>query len=169
MSNSKTFLLAEIALFTALALILSLISINYAQTFYLELAVIPLVFLSIRRGFFAGLTAGLIYGILLIVLGQATILTPVQAILEYIIAPMSLSIAGFSRNKTVLAAFSAIFLKYFWHFIAGIIFWGKYAWTGWSAWTYSLVTNGISALVTSIVCAILLVILFKNLPKKMLK
>ena len=46
MSNSKVLELTETAIAAALALVLSFISINYAQVFYLELAVIPLLVLA---------------------------------------------------------------------------------------------------------------------------
>ena len=47
------------------------------------------------------MTGGLVFGLLLIVLGQATILTPVQALLEYIVAPISLGLAGVLRKRTL--------------------------------------------------------------------
>jgi Predicted membrane protein len=54
MSDSKVLELTETAIAAALALVLSFISINYAQVFYLELAVIPLLVLALRRGVFLG-------------------------------------------------------------------------------------------------------------------
>ncbi|EKF52064.1 energy-coupled thiamine transporter ThiT [Lactococcus garvieae] len=172
MSNSKVLELTETAIAAALALVLSFISINYAQVFYLELAVIPLLVLALRRGVLWGMSGGLVFGLLLIVLGQATVLTPVQTILEYIVAPVSLGLAGLlrqkdsSHSKTILAAvFLGVLIKYFWHFIAGVIFWGQYAWEGWGAIPYSLVANGVSGLVTAILAALVLLIIAKSAPQ----
>lgn len=172
MSNSKVLELTETAIAAALALVLSFISINYAQVFYLELAVIPLLVLALRRGVFWGMTSGLLFGLLLIVLGQATILTPIQALLEYIVAPISLGLAGVLRKKdssqtrTIFAvAFLGVLIKYFWHFVAGVIFWGQYAWKGWGAIPYSFVVNGISGLATAALAALVLVLLSKSAPQ----
>ncbi|PCS00664.1 energy-coupled thiamine transporter ThiT [Lactococcus fujiensis] len=172
MSQSKVLPLAETAIFVALALILSLFSINYAQTFYLELTVIPLLLLAIRRGLIWGLIAGLLYGLLAIVLGEVTPLSFAQGFLEYIIAPISLGLAGLFNTKSsnkfrivVCATLLGVFVKYFFHFIAGIVFWGQYAWKGWSVWLYSLVTQGISGLITAIAALIILGILYKAAPK----
>ncbi|MFZ2577757.1 MAG: energy-coupled thiamine transporter ThiT [Lactococcus hircilactis] len=172
MSNSKVLPLAETAIFVALALILSLFSINYAQTFYMELTVIPLLLLAIRRGLAWGLVAGLLYGLLAIVLGEVTPLSFAQGFLEYIIAPISLGLAGIfhtkngSTFKTVIyATLLGVFVKYFFHFIAGIIFWGQYAWKGWSAWLYSLVTQGLSGILTALAALIILGLIYKASPK----
>lgn len=172
MSNSKALELTETAIAAALALILSFISLNYAQVFYLELAVIPLLVLALRRGIIWGMTGGLVFGLLLIVLGQATVLTPIQTILEYIIAPVSLGFAGLLRQKnssevkTILTAvFLGVLVKYFWHFIAGVIFWGQYAWKGWGAIPYSLVANGISGLATAVLATLVLFLISKSAPQ----
>lgn len=171
MSNSKVLSLAETAIFVALALILSLFSINYAQTFYLELTVIPLLLLAIRRGVVWGVVAGLVYGLLAIVLGQVTMLSLPQGILEYIVAPASLGIAGIFNTKkqakfstVVFAVLLGVFVKYFFHFVAGIIFWGQFAWKGWSVWLYVLITQGISAIVTALAALVILGIIYKAAP-----
>jgi thiamine transporter len=99
-------------------------------------------------------------------------LTPVQALLEYIVAPISLGLAGVLRKKdssqtrTIFAvAFLGVLIKYFWHFVAGVIFWGQYAWKGWGAIPYSFVVNGISGLATAALAALVLVLLSKSAPQ----
>ena len=60
--------------------------------------------------------------------GHAYILTLSQAFLEYLIAPVSLGIAGLFRQKTaplklvpvLLGTFVAVLLKYFFHFLEPI-------------------------------------------------
>ena len=172
MSNSKILPLVETAIFVALALILSLISINYAQTFYVELTVIPLLILTLRRGMIWGLVAGLLYGLLALILGTVTPLSFAQGLLEYVVAPISLGLGGIFASKIDNKAFNIIcvslvgvLVKYFFHFIAGIVFWGQYAWKGWSVWLYSLVTQGISGILTSLAAIIILLLIYKAQPK----
>ncbi|MDR0298883.1 MAG: energy-coupled thiamine transporter ThiT [Streptococcaceae bacterium] len=172
MTNSKVLPLAETAIFVAIALILSLISLNYAQTFYLELTVIPILFLSIRRGLAWGMIAGLLYGLLAIILGQVTPLSAAQGFLEYIVAPVSLGLSGIFNSKTELkfskiiyASLLGVGVKYFFHFIAGIIFWGQYAWKGWSVWLYSLITQGLSGLITALAAIFILGLIYRTMPK----
>ncbi|MDR2977689.1 MAG: energy-coupled thiamine transporter ThiT [Streptococcaceae bacterium] len=171
MSNSKIQALAETAVFVAIALILSIVSINYAQTFYVELTVVPLLLLAIRRGLIWGLAAGLLYGLLAIVLGEVTPLSAAQAFLEYVVAPISLGVSGIFNTKSVLtfskvlyATLLGVSVKYFFHFIAGIVFWSQYAWKGWSAWIYSLVTNGLSGILTAAAALIILGMIYKASP-----
>ncbi|MEY8458644.1 energy-coupled thiamine transporter ThiT [Lactococcus ileimucosae] len=172
MHHSKVLALTETAIAAAIALVLSFLSINYAQVFYLELAVIPLLILALRRGVLWGMSGGLVFGLLLIVLGQATVLTPVQVVLEYIIAPVSLGLAGILRQKDsskpqiiLTLAFFGVLIKYFWHFIAGVIFWGQYAWKGWGAIPYSLVANGVSGLATATLASLVLLLISKGAPQ----
>lgn len=104
MSNSKfnVRLLTEIAFMAALAFIISLIPNTVYGWIIIEIATIPILLLSLRRGLTAGLVGGLIWGMLAIITGHAYILTLSQAFLEYILAPMSLGLAGLFRQKTPL-------------------------------------------------------------------
>jgi type IV secretory pathway VirB6-like protein len=47
----------------------------------------------------------------------------------------------------------------FWHFIAGVVFWGSYALWGMNPWIFSLVMNGVSGLATAVVTAIVAVVI----------
>lgn len=173
MSNSNIRLLTEIAFMAALAFIISLIPNTIYSWIVIEIACIPILLLSLRRGFIAGLSAGLLWGILNIITGHAYILTLSQGFLEYIIAPVLLGLAGLfhqkSRHLKVLPVISGVLLailaKYFIHFIAGIIFWSKYAWKGWGAIAYSLVVNGTSAILTALAASIILIILVLTAPQ----
>ena len=196
MSNSKILPLTETAIAAAVAFALSFLTINIAETFYLEFAVIPIILLSLRRGVRWGLAAGLIFSLLLFVTGRVSalplnsmpsfltsifaafpkdlrlpILQYSDGILEYFIAPISLAVAGFFKShhltatKVALAAVVASLVKYFFHFIAGGIFWGSYAPKGWNPWLFSFATQGLSGILTAIVAAIILVILYKSIPK----
>lgn len=178
MSQSKISirLLTEIAFMAALAYIISLFPNNVYGWIIIELATIPLLLLALRRGFIAGILGGLVFGLLAIVTGTATILSLPQAGLEYIIAPVSLGLAGLFHQNTstpkffpvVSGVFVAILVKYFFHFLAGVIFWGQYAWQGWGAVPYSLAVNGISGLLTALVASLILGIFVFKFPKAFL-
>ena len=52
------------------------------------------------------------------------------------------------------SAFVGVGVRYFFHYIAGVIFWSKDAPAGTSPWLYSLTVNGTAALGTFIVVVI---------------
>lgn len=57
-------------------------------------------------------------------------------------------------------------VRYFWHFVAGFLFWGKYAPIAISPYWYSFTVNGIAGLQTLIVtigCSDFIVEISKNL------
>jgi Predicted membrane protein len=54
--------------------------------------------------------------------------------------------------------------RYFWHFVAGVAFWGSYALWGMNPWIYSLIMNGASGLATAAVTVVVLVILLRMMP-----
>lgn len=175
MSNSKfdVRLLTEIALMAALAFIISLIPNTVYGWIIIEIACIPILILSLRRGLYAGFVGGLVWGILTIITGHAYILAPSQAFIEYILAPVSLGLAGFFRQRklelryfpVVIGVLIAVLVKYTLHFIAGIIFWSQYAWKGWGAVAYSLAVNGISGVLTAVAAIVILAIFVKKFPK----
>ena len=103
-----------------------------------------------------------------------------QVIIEYTLAYAFVGVAGFyskeilrnmtlNNQKTVqFYIFSAVFIgslgRYFWHFIAGWIFWGDYALWGMSAPIFSLVMNGLSMLATAFVTIVVMFLLYRNSP-----
>ena len=175
MSNSKfnVRLLTEIAFMAALAFIISLIPNTVYGWIIIEIACIPILILSLRRGFLAGVIGGLVWGILAMITGHAYILTLSQAGLEYLVAPLSLGLVGLFRPKAqslqlfplLSGVFIAVLAKYFFHFLAGIIFWSQYAWKGWGAVAYSLAVNGISGVLTAVAACIILTLFVKKFPQ----
>ncbi|MQS74957.1 energy-coupled thiamine transporter ThiT [Companilactobacillus halodurans] len=144
---------------------------------------IPMAIFALRRGVGAGLTAGLVWGILdLLLRGFSTggFLNPLQGFVEY---PLAFGVVGLiglgsgqvkraleqGKNAVGLIIFySAIgfFAKYFFHFIAGVVYWGSYAPKSMNPWIYSLVINGgsfIANMIMLIVLSFLLSRIFKRL------
>lgn len=115
--------------------------------------------LTLRQGAKIGMICGLLWGCLLIILGKACILTASQVILEYPLANMSVAVAAVGRRWLATApkaallsgVAAAVLVKYTFHFVAGIIFWGKYVQWGMGPWLYSTVINYGSALINLVV------------------
>ncbi len=170
----------EGAIVAALAMVLSFIPMQIGSSFSVSLGMIPMTLYALRRGFKAGFFAAFLWG-LLHFFGNIYILSVTQVIIEYVVAFGFAGFAGFYAeplHKVLLknekkkgykyiweASFIGTFARFFWHFVAGVVFWGSYALWGMSPIIFSLVMNGASALATSIVTGIILSILFAKWPK----
>ncbi len=177
-SNVKfqTRILAEIIVFAALSAVLYIIrpfTLPFGGSITLG-SMVPVVWLSLRRGVYVGFVAGVIFGLLalfidVMLLGAANIIvSPPQVILEYPIAFGALGIAGMFHKKTVAYAITglgaSVLIKFVMHYIAGVIFWfyiyefppewGRYGWPA--------VYNGSFLLVEFIVSAVLIAVLVKK-------
>ncbi|MGE8203474.1 energy-coupled thiamine transporter ThiT [Heyndrickxia sp. NPDC080065] len=183
MKNFRLVVLIEIALCAAFAMLLDFIpSIKLSPAISISFKMVPIFIVAFRWGVKAGFVSGLLWGLLKVVTGDAAggILTPLQGFIEYFIAFAFIGIAGFfqpliqssiqegSRRKAVFWAAIGVFFgslaRYFWHFLAGFIFWGKYAPKGQSAVLYSFIANGTSMIGSFILCAIILGILISMAP-----
>ncbi|MBC1918832.1 energy-coupled thiamine transporter ThiT [Listeria booriae] len=181
MRNTRLLTLLECAIFAALAMVLSFIPLDIGSSFSISLGMIPMYIIAIRRGFWAAGFSGLLWGLLHFVTGKAYILSPLQGFIEYIVAFVFIAFAGVFavqvRNhlkaeqlgKAIGWAWGTMIIggvaRYFWHYLAGVLFWGAYAFKGWSAQLFSAVMNGISCLATVIVAGIIITILMRISPK----
>ena len=84
---------------------------------------------------------------------------------DYIVAFSVLGLAGLWRKKglrgIVAGAILSISLRYVCHVISGWIFFGQYAWEGWSVLPYSLCYNGAYMLPEMIFTTVAAIILFR--------
>ena len=178
----------EGAIIAGVCVALSFIPLNTANaSFDISLGLIPLLVYALRRGLVPGMAAGLVWGILMIVLGRAWVLSLPQVILEY---PVAFAIGAFGgvfsgRLKkclslegnsglivtVVLAAIVSATARWFIHFIAGLIFWVSYLpdvinlyWFEFTVTPYQFnaIANGASAAVNAIVLAVVLAILVRS-------
>ena len=180
MQNKKLLVYLEGTLFAAMATVLSFIPTGIGSSFSVSLGMVPLLFFSVRRGFVAGVFSGFLWGILHFVTGSVYMLNIYQVVIEYTITYASVGFAGLysakirqtiktnDTSKTILYLFIATIVgtlaRYFWHFIAGWIFWGTYALWGMNAMVFSLVMNGLSFFATATVASIVLFMLVKSTP-----
>ncbi|MBE7147023.1 energy-coupled thiamine transporter ThiT [Bacillus mycoides] len=191
MRNTNLQAMIESAILAAFALVIDILPLSIkisATGGSISFAMIPIFIIAYRWGFKMAFLGGLIWGLLQIVVGDAYILTPVQAFIEYFIAFAFIGFAGLfyrpiqkalasdnsdaKQNKgkkalvyIILATFVGSFARYFCHFIAGIIFFGQYAPKGQSAVLYSLIVNGSTMISSFILCTVLLILLFTTSPR----
>lgn len=174
--------LIEASIFASLAFILDLLpSIRLSPSISISFAMVPILILAFRWGVRVSLISGFIWGVLQIVLGDAYILTPLQAFIEYFMAFAFVGFAGLfykviqsnvkigKKKKAlfwiVMATLVGSTARYFWHFVAGFIFWGEYAPEDMNVVLFSFITNGITMLGAFTLCAILLVFLIGTSPR----
>lgn len=177
----KTRILVEGTVVAALALVLSFIPTTIGSSFTISLGMIPLTLFALRRGLKPALMAAFIWGILHFPASQVVYLSVVQVLIEYLIA---FTFAGFAglyakkvqkalseqdmrsvRRNIVFGTFIGTGARFFWHFIAGVVFWGSYALWGMNPWIFSLVMNGVSGLATAVVTAIVAVVVAEKAPQ----
>jgi len=119
--NTKTTLiLAEISVFVALATALSFIIVYTLPQGGAITAgsMVPILWLALRRGWKIGIVAGVLYGIIqLIILPYAY--NPLQTMLDYPLAFGCLGLAGFFKRWPVAGVFVGITARFIMHFISG--------------------------------------------------
>ncbi|MCY8979691.1 energy-coupled thiamine transporter ThiT [Bacillus halotolerans] len=176
--------LIEIAIMTAAAVILDIVSgmfLRMPQGGSVSIMMIPIFLISFRWGVKAGLTTGLLTGLVQIAIGNLFLQHPVQLLLDYIAAFAVVGISGFfasavrksalSRAKgklivsIICAVFIGSFLRYAAHVISGAVFFGSFAPKGTPVWIYSLTYNATYIFPSFIICAIVLCLLFMTAPR----
>nr|WP_240704388.1 energy-coupled thiamine transporter ThiT [Companilactobacillus zhachilii] len=140
--NNELIVITEGAIITALALALSFVphttGVSAIEFVY---GLIPMAIYALRRGLRAGLIAGLVWGLadmLLFGISKGSVLNPLQGFVEFPVAFAVVGLVGLGskpvkeaieRGKNAMGLilfYSAVgfFAKYFFHFIAGGIYWG---------------------------------------------
>jgi len=172
----QTKILAEIAIFSALSAVLYALrpfTLPYGGSITLG-SMVPVVWLSLRRGIYIGFVAGVIFGVLalfidvMLVGASNIIVTPIQVILEYPIAFGALGLAGMFHKKSVIYAevglAISVFIKFLIHYFVGVFIW-VYVYpfpVEWGRYLWPLVYNGSFLLVEFVITAILIAILVKR-------
>lgn len=182
MKNIRLLVMVEAAFFAAFAMILDFLpSIKLSPAISISFAMVPIFILAFRRGMLAGILAGFLWGLLQVMLGDAYYLAPLQFFIEYFLAFASVGFAGLlssliqrsfekEHKKTALAwvvaaTFVGSIARYFWHFLAGVIFWGDYAPEGTSPLVYSFIANGTTFVGAFVFCAIVLAVILASAPR----
>ena len=192
--NRRTSILAlvETAMMVALAVGLEVLSGlipgPWAYGGSISLGAIPIFYLSYRRGWKWGISAGFVYACVQMLLGfyvppANTVWALILCILlDYVIAFTALGLAGafaapFEKSGKasasiagyIVGAFGASFLRFICSFFSGVILWGSCAPEGVNVWVYSLVYNGSYMLGNAAIAAVVLTWLCLAIDPKTLK
>lgn len=129
------------------------------------LSMMPVMILSILCGKSAGLTGGLIFGLLKLLNGSM-ILHPAQFLLDFILGNMALGLAGTfgsdKKCKIIYGCILAVILSVGSSIVSGVLFFGQFAPEGVPTIVHSLLYNISSSGVEGIVATIVIVILPLN-------
>lgn len=136
-------MISEAAIMIALSTVLS-----YLKIFHMPQggsitagSMVPLLWISLRRGWRVGLATCLVYGLLQFVLEPFAV-HPVQVLLDYPLAFGALGLAGLFRRKPILGVAIGIGGRFIMHFLSGMVFFGIYAPPGVHPAVYSAIYNG---------------------------
>ena len=130
MKKWTTKAIAECAVLIASALVLSYFKIRTGPSGgSIDLVMLPLLLVAVRRGVPAGMIAGLLFGTLKFFIGGGTALNWQSMLLDYSLAYMMVGIGGvFCRKKwgLVPAALLGGFGRFVIHFISGVTIYAEY-------------------------------------------
>jgi thiamine transporter len=164
----QTKILAEMIVFIALANVLYLISRFYLPFLHLPqggsitvASMVPLLWFALRRGLRWGVEAGIIYGLVHMVI-SGDIYYPTQIILDYPLAFGALGLAGAFQKHPMTGVGVGIFGRFVCHFVSGVVFFGQYAWEGWNVYAYSAAYNATYLLPEFIIDAAIIYLLLKT-------
>jgi thiamine transporter len=175
-SSSSTKTLAEITVFSALSAVLYTVrpyTLPFGGSVTLG-SMVPVMWLSLRRGVRVGLISGVIFGALallidVLLLGASSVIaTPVQFILEYPVAFGVLGLTGLFHKKAVdfavAGAAISVFIKFLIHYFVGAFIWVTvYEFPKeWGQWLWPAVYNGSFLSVEFIISAVLIAVLVKR-------
>jgi thiamine transporter len=160
----STKILAEIIVFVALAGALALVSHSFfslPQGGSINIGMVPIFWLALRRGPKIGIFAGAVFGFVNLAI-EPFVVNPIQFMLDYVLPFAILGLAGFFKKLPVVGVVVGVTGRFICHFISGVIYFPQYAPEGMSPIVYSAVYNAIYLVPSMIICAIIIGILQKS-------
>ena len=160
MSNKETTRrISECGILMALGLALSFVKlITFPSGGSVSLGILPLAIIAARYGFKTGFVCGLGFGVLLLS-NSATIVHPIQFLLEYPLAYSTIGLAGLIKWDNGLKATTAItmanLVKLHFHVIAGVVFFAENKETIKEALVFSYGYNCGHLIPETIICAVI--------------
>jgi len=163
-----TKILAEIIVFVAMAGALALVShffFELPQGGTINIGMIPIFWLALRRGPKIGIFAGAVLGVVDLVI-EPFVVNPAQFILDYPLAFAYLGLAGFFRKPAVIGPIFGVVVggtcRFLSHFTSGVIYFPQYAPAGMSPVVYSAIYNATYMIPSIIISAIAIYLLLKS-------
>ena len=163
-------ILAELSIFVAIGAALHYLSRLYLPFFHLPeggsitaASLVPILWFALRRGLRWGLEAGIVFGLVDLVLpGSYFISNPIEILLDYPLAFGALGLAGAFKKQPVVGVGVGIAGRFVFHFISGIVFFYTYAWPGWDPVLYSAAYNATYLVPECIISAFIIFVLSKR-------
>jgi thiamine transporter len=160
---SSIIVLAETIVFVATAEVLSLVShffFSLPQGGSINIGMIPIFWLALRRGPKIGIFAGAVFGIADLII-EPFVVNPFQFILDYPLPFAALGLAGFFRRWKVFGPGVGVVVggtcRFLSHFASGIIYFASYTPEGMSPAVYSLIYNGAYMFPSIVICVIVII------------
>jgi thiamine transporter len=164
----STKIIAEIIVFVAMAGALALVSHSFfslPQGGSINLGMVPIFWLALRRGPKIGIFAGAVLGVVDLAI-EPFVVNPAQFILDYPLAFACLGLAGFFRKLEVVGPIVGVIVggtgRFISHFVSGVIYFPQYAPAGMSPVVYSALYNAIYMVPSIIICAFAIFLLQKS-------
>jgi thiamine transporter len=160
----STKILAEIIVLVAAAGALSLLSHSFfslPQGGSINVGMVPIFWLALRRGPKIGIFAGAVFGMVDLAI-EPFVVHPIQLILDYPLPFACLGLAGFFQKLPVVGVVVSVTGRFISHFVSGVIYFPNYAPEGMSPVLYSAIYNAGYLVPSMIVCAIIIGILQKS-------
>lgn len=158
----KTRFLTETAVCAAMATILGFLKLfEMPQGGSVSLAMVPILFIAIKRGPVAGCACGVLYGIISVVFA-GTVYHPASIFLDYIFAFGALGVAGFFPKTTkgiALGSIAGVCGRFVFSVISGATIFATYAPAGQNPWVYSIIYQGTYMVPELVLAIVVLVIL----------
>ncbi len=161
--NKKLLVMVETAVMTALAVVLSLFAVfKMPQGGSVSLTMVPIFLIAFRRGPIAGISCGLLSGLIMQFMGE--FYHPLSFLLDYFVAYGVLGVAGFFRRYGYVGIVSGTvlgtLLRYICSLLSGAVLFADYAPEGQNPWIYSLGYNATYMVPELIICIVVMVVLY---------
>lgn len=177
MSTSKLPILAEVAIFSAIALVFDKIPLfTMPQGGSVSLVMLPILLLALRHGLGVGVLTGGIVGTIQLFYG-GYFLNVFQVFLDYVLSYAGIGLAGLVspllrkpkdlKEASLIISLSGLLggsIRLLATFLSGIIFYADYATPGMPVWLYSFTYNISYILPSTVIACILLILLYKARP-----
>lgn len=124
-------------------------------------AMVPVLFVALRRGPKIGILAGIAFG-LVVLIEEPFIFHPLQVLFDYPLAFGALGLAGFFRKFPLVGVVVGIAGRFVCHFTSGLVFFATYAPAGMSPALYSALYNGSYLVPELVVSSIVMFVLQKR-------
>ena len=161
----KTRFISEVAVSVSLAVICSLIRVwEMPQGGSVALTMIPIILVALRCGAVAGMTTGVIYGVISLLIA-GVIYHPMSVVLDYVLAFGILGVAGFFKKNIkgiIFGTLVAVAGRFVCATISGAVLFKSFAPAGQNPWVYSVIYQATYLVPELIITLLCMVFLFKK-------